>query len=236
MLNSVWYGQVGLPQLPASSERAMGALEHRLSAGKNARNALMLLKRITCHPLVPGRAITLAAACQAVLHMLMAGPLRTIRIETEDLPPAAVREAEVFARRFLGSEQAQHMKVCSSRAEVAGKLLEAAKTDAQLARGVCGWCLKFLFEGEAMEDEGRRQQAFVQSAREAVAGPLAGVCVWEAEDGLVWSWDDGKVEGDGALQDLAAAYGQDFELVAGCSLGFQLACFSCSVAFARPRL
>jgi hypothetical protein len=152
-----------------------------------------------------------------VLCMLLAGPLRSIRIETEDLPAAAVREADRFAARFLESAEGAGAKPVARCSDVGRQLLAAASADGELARGVSGWCLKFLFEGRTLQDVARRREAFVQYASEAVHGPLAGLSVAdEPAGGLVWSWDCGEVERDAALSHFAAAYGEAFELLTGC--------------------
>jgi len=58
--------------------------------------ALMLLRRIACHPLLPppcAMPLPVPVVWQAYLKILVAGPLRSIRLEYEDLPPAAVSVA-----------------------------------------------------------------------------------------------------------------------------------------------
>eukprot|EP00288_Rhodomonas_lens_P010374 CAMPEP_0177719136 /NCGR_PEP_ID=MMETSP0484_2-20121128/15944_1 /TAXON_ID=354590 /ORGANISM="Rhodomonas lens, Strain RHODO" /LENGTH=676 /DNA_ID=CAMNT_0019231337 /DNA_START=79 /DNA_END=2110 /DNA_ORIENTATION=+ len=223
--------KVGLSGLPLASERAMAALEQRLAAGKNARNALMLLKRTTCHPIRSGTRLGPEHAAQAALQMLLAGPLRSIRIESEDLPAAAVKEAEAFGKRVLEKASLLAQPVESAQ-KIADVMLTGAREDAELARGVSGWCLKFLFEGEGMEEAARRQDAFKQHANELVSGPFAGISAEELEGQVVWKWDDAKVKSNPALDTFAVGYGEGFELLAGSTLASVLATFRESLAAA----
>jgi len=208
-------------ELGREAAGALGAFIARLQQGKNARNALMLLRRIACHPLPPPprpRPLCVAAIWQAYLKILMAGPLRGIRLESEDLPPAAVKAAYDCAASTVQASVAWEAAGEVGRLHSEEKLLlDHLAADNQALGGIAGWCLKFLFEGlDSLHDLARRRSAFVQFALEAKHGPLMGVVVAGENE---WSWDEARVPCDEALTTFAEAYGENFALAHGDTLG-----------------
>ncbi len=208
-------------ELGRQATGALGAFIARLQQGRNARNALMLLRRIACHPLPPPprpRPLCVAVIWQAYLKILMAGPLRGVRLESEDLPPAAVKVAYDCAASTVQASVAWGAagEPGFSRSDEQ-LLLDHFAADNHALGGIAGWCLKFLFEGlDSLHDVARRRSAFVQFALEAKHGPLMGVVVAGENE---WSWDQARVPCDEALQTFAEAYGESFALAHGDTLG-----------------
>ena len=202
--------------LGRQAEDALSCFVSRLQQGRNARNALMLVRRTACHPLPPAprpRPLCVAAIWQAYLKILIAGPMRSIRLTSEDLPPAAVKVAYECAAKT--EEASGAWEAGEVREEEL--LLRHFMSDNQVLGGIAGWCLKFLFEGhDSLHDVARRRCAFVQVALEARYGPLKGVVVAGDNE---WSWDDALVPCDGPLQAFAEAYGENFALAHGDTLG-----------------
>ena len=202
--------------LGALAEGALGNFIQRLQHGRNARNALMLLRRIACHPLpLPPRPKPLAVGViwQAFLKILAAGPLRSVRLETEDFPPAAVQLAYDCAVQT--AHKSQHWPPTQDGGEEA-LLLDALRADSEAIGGSAGWCLKFLFEGhDSLHDAPRRRASFLQFACEAKYGPLAGVVVAGDNE---WAWDTGLIPADDALKSFAETYGDAFTLAHGDTL------------------
>jgi len=81
---------------------------------------------------------------------MLQGPLRSLRLATEDPPPAAIAATDLLAQRLCGEEGGGGggRRVI----ETAGDVLEAARDDQDLCLACTGWCLKFLFEGEAVSE------------------------------------------------------------------------------------
>ena len=148
----------------------------------------------------------------AALQILIAGPLRNIRLETEDLSPGAVSVAYEFAARTSAASQgwgdAQDDEI---------EVLERMKKDNEVLGGTAGWCLKFLFEGhDSLHDVARRRSAFLQFAHEAKQGPLHGVVFVGNNE---WRWDASLTPEDEGLRTFAEAYGESFALAHGDTLG-----------------
>ena len=211
----------GVVGIPACAEGAFAALLARLRSGRNARNALLLFKALTAAPLpppdAPGAGATPLPAevvAQLVLRALLAGPLRAVRLDSEDCPPHAVRAARLLARELAARPDAP---------ATAEAVLEAARASEALARASAGWCLKFLFEGAGMLQQDRRRAAFAQYAEELALGPLARVRHAGAGD-----MQRSEQEGPAAPAGLAAAaeaFAAQFELAHGDSLASVLAVF-----------
>ena len=161
---------------------------------------------------VSARPVAVSVLWAAALQILIAGPLRNIRLETEDLSPGAVSVAYEFAVRTSAASQgwgdAQDDEI---------EVLERMKKDNEVLGGTAGWCLKFLFEGhDSLHDVARRRSAFLQFAHEALQGPLHGVVFVHNNE---WRWDASLTPEDEGLRTFAEAYGESFALAHGDTLG-----------------
>jgi len=124
-------------------------LWQRMRNGRNMRNGVLLLRRLCgVPPLRAGGPLNEAALCEMVMGMLLAGPLRSIRLGHEDVPPPIFPTVDAFVQRVIAA-RGPHA-VAGDAPEEASHLLLAAAKDVELCLGVSGWCLKFLFEGSAV--------------------------------------------------------------------------------------
>jgi hypothetical protein len=122
-------------------------LAQRMRSGRNMRNAVLLLRRLCgVPPLRAGAPLNAAALSEMVLGMVLAGPLRSLHLAIEDVPPALLQSLDSFVQRVMTARGTK----ATAAPDEAERLLHAAKNDAQLCRHVSGWCLKFLFEGSAV--------------------------------------------------------------------------------------
>jgi hypothetical protein len=123
-----------------------------MRSGRNMRNAVLLLRRLCgVPPLRAGAPLNATALSEIALGMVLAGPLRSIRLALEDVPPPVLQSVDSFVQRVIAGRGPNKATITAgAAADEAKRLLDAAKNDAQLCRDVSGWCLKFLFEGSAV--------------------------------------------------------------------------------------